>query len=378
MAQNKKKVLILTGDAGLGHRSAAEALLKSFAQLYPDQCEVTINNPLNHPDIPDFVQESQSDYDEIVKNIPELYRLGYEVSDSDLPVALMEEGFTLLLMDVMREVVADFKPNLILTTYPIYAAPLTALQKADNLATPIISTVTDLVTVHHVWFHEGLTLLTVPTQAVRKRALEAGLQTEQLALTGIPVDPAIQEFKNEAKVDVREDLDWELDPPTILVVGSPRVTSLMDILLEIDGSDHALQFALVAGGNDELYEQFKSADWEHSASVYNFIDFMPKLMRASDLIICKAGGLIVTESLASGLPLMLVHMLPGQERGNVDYVRDHGAGAFCKTPTEALNRLSQWLANDRAELRETAQKAEAIGSAEAAFKIAKTAWELIG
>jgi 1,2-diacylglycerol 3-beta-galactosyltransferase len=377
MAHNKKKILILTGDAGLGHRSAAEALLKSFETLYPNQCQLAINNPLNHPDLPDFVRESQADYDAIVKNIPEIYRLGYEVSDSPLPVALMEEGFTLLLLEVMREVVADFQPDLILTTYPVYAAPLTALCEADNLEKPIISTVTDLVTVHHVWFHKELTLLTVPTDAVRKRALKAGLQPDQLANTGIPVDPEIYKLKDEPKSDLREDLDWELDLTTILVVGSPRVKSLMDILIALDSSKYTFQFALVAGGNEKLYDQFTSTAWDHPAKVYHFIDFMPKLMRASDMIICKAGGLIVTESLASGLPIMLVHMLPGQERGNVDYVRDHGAGAFCKTPGEALNTLSQWLANDRVELGEIAQNAESIGQAQAALKVVKAAWDLL-
>jgi 1,2-diacylglycerol 3-beta-galactosyltransferase len=104
----------LTGDAGLGHRSAAEALEKAFESQYTNQGKVTINNPLNLPEIPEIIQQSQSDYDEIVKNIPELYRLSYEVSDSELPVSLMEGGFTLLLLDVMREIIAETQPEIII------------------------------------------------------------------------------------------------------------------------------------------------------------------------------------------------------------------------------------------------------------------------
>ena len=373
----KRKILILTGDAGLGHRSAAEALQKAFEHRFADQCETSIQNPLNHADIPDFIRQSQSDYDEIVKAIPELYRLGYDISDSKLPVSLMEDGFTMLLLDVMRKMLAEFKPDLILTTYPIYPAPLSSLQESDHLDLPVIATVTDLVTVHHVWFHEALTLLTVPTDIVRQRALEAGLHSDQLKITGIPVDPEIHHLKDVSVKELRNDLGWDPDTTTLLVVGSPRVVALMDILREIDARDETFQFALVAGGNDELYEDFQSTSWEHPASVYNFVDFMPRLMRASDLIICKAGGLIVTESLASELPLMLVHVLPGQERGNVGYVVEHGAGALCESASKAAETLGRWLAEDGKALTQMSQKAAQAGRADAALEIARIAWDLL-
>lgn len=209
----KRKILILTGDAGLGHRSAAEALQKAFTHLYGGRCEAQVHNPLNHPEIPDLIRQSQSDYDEIVKAIPELYRLGYDVSDAKLPVSLMEGGFTLLLLDVMRATVEKYQPDLILTTYPIYPAPLSALRESDNLDLPIVSTVTDLVTVHHVWFHTDISLLTVPTEIVRRLALEAGLRPEQVQITGIPVDPEIHLLREMAPQDIREIWGWQKMPP---------------------------------------------------------------------------------------------------------------------------------------------------------------------
>ncbi|MFW5713269.1 MAG: MGDG synthase family glycosyltransferase [Brevefilum sp.] len=377
MPERKGKILILTGDAGLGHRIAAEALEQAFKNQFGSRCEVTITNPLNHPDIPDFIRESQSDYDEFVKNFPELYKLGYEVSDSKLPVNLMEDGSTLLLLDVMRDIHAETDPDLVITTYPIYQAPLCALRDSDDLSIPFMATVTDLVTVHKVWFNTDITRLTVPTEAVRQRALEAGLTPEQIIITGIPVDPEIQELKSVSKPTIREELGWKPEITTLLVVGSPRVVSLMDILQKLDESDQVFQFALVAGGNDPLHEKFETTEWKHPNYVYNFIEFMPKLMRASDMIVCKAGGLIVTESLASGLPLMLVHVLPGQEQGNVAFVIDHNAGALCETPEEAYETFSGWLGDGRARLEEIAQNAEDAGRADAARKITEIAWDLI-
>ena len=80
------------------------------------------------------------------------------------------------------------------------------------------------------------------------------------------------------------------------------------------------QIAIITGGDDKLYKALQPIEWQHPTKIYDFVENMPAMMRAADLIACKAGGLIVTESLASGLPLLLIHALPGQEIGNADYV----------------------------------------------------------
>jgi len=373
MAINKKRVLILTADAGMGHRSAAEAIKKALEIRYLDQCEVMINNPLNHPKVPSLFHDSQSDYDEIVKNLPELYKLGYRMSDATLPVTLMEGGFTMLLVSVLRTILKELSPDLIILTYPIYQAPLKVIQQSSKNKVPIMTVVTDLVTVHQVWFNTGVTCCTIPSKSAYQRALKAGLSTDQVTQTGIPVDPEILMLKQKDKSELREELGWESKPTTLLVLGSPRLSSLTDIIQTLNYSGHDIQFALVTGGSDTLYNEFKAIDWQHPVTIYDFVDFVPKLMRAADIILCKAGGLVVSESLASGLPLILVHAIPGQEKGNVDFVVENEAGQLCQTPLEVLKTLALWLKNDHEVLRTVAEKAEQLGRADAAHKIAEVA-----
>jgi len=377
MSESKKKVLILTGDAGLGHRSAAEAIQAAFESKFGGRCKTTIENPLNHPDIPDIIRQSQSNYDEIVKIIPELYKMGFKVSNSELPVTMMEGGFVVLLLNVLKEMIFKITPDIIISTYPIYSAPLQTLFKSEDLQIPLIATVTDFVTVHHVWFNKGVTNLTVPTEIVQKLALDAGLSEEQVINIGIPVNPQIKTLQETDVSDLRSELGWDKDLTSILVVGSPRIPSLMDILKTLDYSGYDIQFALVAGGNKSLLETFQNTTWHHPVKIYDFIDFMPKLMRSADLILSKSGGLIVTESLASGLPIMMVHFLPGQERGNVNYVVDHGAGELCKTPLKALETLCLWLENDQAQLKKVAKNSAQLGRPDAALKVADKAWHLL-
>jgi len=372
-----KRILILTGDAGMGHRSAAQAVQQAIQEKYNDRCEATIENPLNNPKVPDLIRKSQSDYDEVVKKLPDLYKMGYKVSDSTLPVSLMEAGFIVVLYEAIRECIQKCQPDLVLSTYPIFQAPIHTALTLRKKTIPNITVITDLTKVHHVWFSKAVTCCTAPTESVRQQALKAGLSPQQLRVTGIPINPHIMKLKQTDKQNIRESLGWDSDRICVLVVGSPRIKAMMEIVKLIDHSGFDLQLALVAGGNNALFEHFQEENWHHSVKIYNFVDNLPELMRAADMIVCKAGGLIVTESLASGLPLMLVYALPGQEIGNVNFVVENHAGCLCQKPEEILETLCHWLEHNHAQLIQTAENAAGLIPVDAAFIIADLAWELL-
>jgi 1,2-diacylglycerol 3-beta-galactosyltransferase len=104
---------------------------------------------------------------------------------------------------------------------------------------------------------------------------------------------------------------------------------------------------------------------------------MPELMRAADLMICKAGGLIVTESLASGLPLLLIDVIPGQETGNMEYVVDHHAGAWIQDEISMLEALAHLSLNDGQLMKDWAAAARKIGRPQAAMQVAELALDLM-
>jgi 1,2-diacylglycerol 3-beta-galactosyltransferase len=289
----------------------------------------------------------------------------------------MEAGLIVLLYEVIRDTINKHHPDLIVTTYPVFQAPIHAALVLNKRNIPSITVITDLTKVHHVWFNKAASRCTASTESVRQQALKAGLSAEQVAVTGIPVNPRIMKLKQTEKGDMRETLGWNRDLTSLLVVGSPRIESLVETVKLIDHSGHDLQIALVAGGNDTLYKSFRAAEWHHPVKIYNFVENMPELMRAADFIICKAGGLIVTESLASGLPLMLVHALPGQETGNVNFVVENNAGCMCQSPDEILKTLYHWLDHDHALLREIAENAASLIPIDAAFTIADLGWDLL-
>jgi len=98
-------------------------------------------------------------------------------------------------------------------------------------------------------------------------------------------------------------------------------------------------------------------------------------LKACDALICKAGGLIVSEALASGVPMMLINVIPGQETGNAAYVIENGAGQHAADPIQALEITAHWLMNDGKLLKEQAARARSIGKADAAYKAAELVWQ---
>jgi len=187
--ENGKRVVILTADAGFGHRSAANAVAAALQETYGDGCVVEIVNPLDDRRVPAWLRRSQADYDRIVREMPDLYRFGYEATDASVPSFVIESALSVVLFEVVRDLVREHRPDAIVTTYPLYQAPLQAVYALGRRHVPTLTVVTDLVTVHRLWFHDVADLCLVPTQQVRDLALEYGLSASKVPITGIPVDP---------------------------------------------------------------------------------------------------------------------------------------------------------------------------------------------
>ncbi len=372
--ENKKRALILTADAGFGHRSAALAVRDAILDKYAEQMSVELLNPLDEPTTPSFLRETQSDYDKYIKHVPELYQLGYEASDNPIPTAILESSIGVLLVDTMRELFAKYKPDVVLSTYPWYQAPISTMFTGRKHKVPQYTVVTDLSTVHRMWFHKKVTGCMVPNTLVAELAMSYGMPLEKIIITGIPVSPSISKEKR-AKNDIRKELGWQSDLPTVLAVGSKRVERLIDSLNVINHFGAPIQVAVVCGKDEKLFRELTHFEWHIPAYIYEYSDQVPTLMKASDLMLCKAGGLIVTESLAAGLPMMLTEIIPGQETGNAEYVTAYGAADMAESPIAILECLSHLLKDDKALLKKRAANARFLGQSESAYAVADVLWK---
>ena len=105
----KKRCLIITSDAGFGHRSAALSVAKALEVLYPGQVEILVTNPIQESNTPTVMKPIEKGYDRSVRFSPGLYRLSYEVSDSRLVSEVVEGALALMLQRIMADTIREMK-----------------------------------------------------------------------------------------------------------------------------------------------------------------------------------------------------------------------------------------------------------------------------
>lgn len=367
-----KNVLVLTADAGFGHRSAANAIAEALQDRYGSECRVTIVNPLEDQRTPALLRRAQSDYDRLVREAPDWYRFTYRASDKALPVSIVEQALIAMLGRSILRILQTQQPDVIVITYPLYQAPVAAVFAIRRTYVPLLTVVTDLATVHGLWFNDEVDYCLVPTRLVQEKALQSGIPKGAVKVTGLPVHPAFA--RPVDRVALRAELGWSNDRVVALFAGSKRVSRMAPVADALNHSGLPLELALVAGGNEELHECWISTHWHQPAHVYGYVNEMHKLIQAADFIVCKAGGLIVSESLAAGLPLLLIEAIAGQETGNAKLVVQGGAGELTEDPLAALACVCHWLEEDRKLLSERAAAARKLGHPHAAYLVAELAW----
>lgn len=369
----KKRFLILTSDSGFGHRSAAMSVSKALDHLYGDRQVNLIVNPILETNSVSLMKSIEKNYDKGVKNIPNLYKMGYEMSDSRKISEVMETALMVLLQKNISEAFEAFLPHGILITNPMFNAPAGKVRKRNSAKVPLYAVVTDLADVHSLWFAPGPDLFYIASDWVRVKARENGVPLRKLQISGIPVHPRFY-LNQDTKPQLRHKLGLERDKRTILFVGSVRVEHILENLRALEELKDEFQVAVIAGGNEELHHTLVEETFNFPIKINGFVDNMPEWMLASDLLVTKAGGLILSEGLAAGLPILLVDFLPGQEEGNVRYVTSHQAGAFVQNVGEFVTMVEFWLRDGAVQLERTAASSKLIGQPGAAFTVAEGLW----
>ena len=76
--------------------------------------------------------------------------------------------------------------------------------------------------------------------------------------------------------------------------------------------------------------------------VFDYTTKVPEIMSISTLVVTKPGGLTTSESLASGLPLLVINPIPGQEEENAEFLESHNVGVWIRkkdNPDKVIQEL---------------------------------------
>jgi len=278
-----------------------------------------------------------------VRRLSRLWGVCFELLDRRLIYAVAQpirRVWNLLMTQRFVRRLREAPPDLIITTHFFPSDVVSACKQAGWLRAPLVVTVTDLYP-HRFWLSPQADAYVFATKEGALTAKRRGIRPDRLHVLGIPIGSGFH-----ARFEGR-DLEqlFQLEPHrrTVLVTsGATTVGPFEPVVEALMGLEavwpHQIQLLVVCGEDVVVMRrlQARARRTQMPVRVFGFIDTMPEAMAASDLIVAKAGGLTVAEALGRQVPLLLYHMIPGQERLNAEYAVQHGAALIARSPQEVV------------------------------------------
>jgi 1,2-diacylglycerol 3-beta-galactosyltransferase len=365
-----KKILILMSDTGGGHRSAAEAIAEGLEHIGPGQFDVQLLDFIADG-TPFPLNRAGRLYRPAVDYGGPLWGWFWTMSDDQRRMAFLLNLFIPWARGRLVQLLRRTMPQAIVSVHSLSNhLAVQAVRELDK-PIPVITLVTDLVRAHVSWFCPDVTLCIVPSDAVRQKALACGLSPQRVEVAGLPVR---LKFGQElgGKREWKEKLGLKPDLPALLLVGGGEgMGKVFRIARAIAEARLPAQLLVVAGRNRSLRRRLERMTWEIPTIIFGFVDNMPELMAASEVIVTKAGPATISEAIACGLPMIISGAIPGQEDGNIAYVVETGVGQLAEEPGEIVNLLREWLRRGNEKLSRMTRNVHRLAQPEATLEVAR-------
>lgn len=262
-------------------------------------------------------------------------------------------------------------PDLIVCTHFLPAEILSQLIARGGLQCPVWVQVTDF-DLHQNWVHEHMAGYFVANEEVAYRLRAHGIAPDQVHITGIPIMPAFSDH-HDRDACARE-LGILPHRMTLLLMGGGAgfgtVTDIAERLLRVDDD---LQIIALAGRDKSALTALNDLATRYPGrlSPLAHTEKIERLMACSDLVVTKPGGLTTSESLAVGLPMVVIAPIPGQEEHNANFLLERGAALKAFDLLTLAYRVRYLIAHPD-KLDEMRAQALALGRPAAASRVLAT------
>jgi 1,2-diacylglycerol 3-beta-galactosyltransferase len=320
-----KRALLLISDTGGGHRSAANAIVAALEE--DGSFETRIEDVAAHCAFP--LTQLGLGYSMALRYAPPVYGALYYATNGRRRYRALVRFCEPLYRERLRDLFMSYKPDVIVSVHPLLNhAALRARDDAHMRHVPVVTVITDLGKVHESWLVANADAVVVPAREVYQRALSRGVPSARLHLLGHPIHPKFDDVTG-SKANLRKALGLPAEVPVVmLMAGGEGGGKLLSTALALARAKLPVELVVVCGRNESLEQKLNelAPSLPTPVHVLGFTDKIPEYFRAVDLLVTKAGPGTLAEANAAQLPVVVYDYVPGQERGNVDFVRHNGLG----------------------------------------------------
>ena len=341
-----KRVLLLISDTGGGHRSAANAITAALDELPgPIRYEHRIDDVAAHCTFP--LSQLGFAYSAALRFAPPVYGALYHATNGRRRFRSVVRFCEPLYRERLRDLFLAYNPDVIVSVHPLLNHAAFRARADAELTAPLITVVTDLGRVHEGWLTPEVDAVVVPAEEVYQRARERGIPAERLRLLGHPVHPRFEDV-TATKMELRKQLGLPADKTiALLMAGGEGGGKLLPTTMALAKSRLPLHLIVVTGRNAALRAKLDelAPSLPTPMTILGYSNEVPALMRAADLLVTKAGPGTLAEASIAEVPVVVYDFVPGQERGNLDYVRTNGIGVVALTTADVVRSVKRIVSN---------------------------------
>ncbi|SEN38765.1 UDP-N-acetylglucosamine:LPS N-acetylglucosamine transferase [Actinacidiphila rubida] len=327
-----QRIAVISASVGAGHDGAAAGLADRLtAQGFT----------VDRQDFLDVLPAGAGrllcgSYHRLLTWAPEGYQHLYRATDRASRPGLVWRA---LFRSAERRLLRGLAPDTcaVVSTYPGASQVLGALRLRGRLTVPALTYLTDF-SVHALWIAPGIDahLAVHAVPAAQAHAQGAAGVTVAGPVTDARFTPATDGQRPAART--RFGLPAQA-PLALLVAGSWGVGPVRRAAAEIRATGLAVP-VVVCGRNTALVEELKQ---DGIAFAFGWVDDMPGLMHACDVLVQNAGGLTSLEAFAAGLPVASYRCIPGHGRTNAEALEEAGLAAWIRGPEDLAPVLADLL-----------------------------------
>lgn len=265
----------------------------------------------------------------------------------------------------LDQLLFEEQPDIVCATYPLYSYLFSRMpRRAQIKSFKEITIVTDSISINSIWYRASPDFFIVPNEDTAKVLEDAGVSKNKILPMGFPVQLDFALKRSQPSKDLQS-------PRILYVINSHknRCAKILNGLL----AHPSWKITVVTGKNEDLKQKLMSMaqGQAHRVEFVGWTNELPKLLMEHHFVISKAGGAMVQEAIAARCPMIITHIVPGQEEGNHLLLKQNRCGQMADSPQQIASVIEAALANDAKIWKEWRGNLEKFNTQDSSLKIAE-------
>ncbi|MEO7934090.1 MAG: PHP domain-containing protein [Chthoniobacterales bacterium] len=363
-----KKILIFTAGYGEGHNTAARNIRDALEFIAADEVQVEVLDLFEtcYGKLNEFVKKA---YLTAINKAPKVWGKIYELIDN---TRMVQSNMVALgrMKKALAELLQSTEPDVILCTYPIYNYLIDDIY-SDGRPRHFsqVTVITDSLTINSVWYRCHSDYLLVANDDSARVLRQAGIEDEKIRVFGFPVTHQFASLTSQ-----RGPMENVLKVLFMINSGKKEAPEVARKL----AARKDVQLTVTVGRDLTLRKEIEDAvsGAANPVELHGWTTKIPELLLSHHVLISKAGGATVQESIASCTPMIITQVVPGQEEGNARLIVENHCGTLATNADAIVSAIDIALEDRGALYQQWQTNITRLSRPEASLDIARFVLEL--